>query len=147
MKAAHRKTLWIILPLLALAGVLAVKLCAPSEPTEDTATPSVVAEEETPPSLPQPSTSPTPAVVQVCPDDTFPVVIVGSTAYLTDYSGQLPLSLPSDTIVEITCGSSEGTYEIHTYDLMTYDEPDVILESCSDMFCTGAYSLVMLERV
>ena len=143
MKARHVSQLWIILPLLALVAVLCIRWNH-EQTSSQTTEPDE--QEEVLPSEP-PTEEVVPDVVQVCPDDTFPVVTVGTTSYLTDYSGQLPLNLPADTVVEITCGSAEGTYKLHTYGLSTYDEPDVILESCSDMFCTGAYSLVMLERV
>lgn len=145
MKARHVSQLWIILPLLALVAVLCIRWHASKEPEATAEQPEQ--EKTLPPPAESTEEEVVPDVVQVCPDSTLPVVIVGSTVYLSDFSGQLPISLPADTLVEITCGSSEGTYKIHTYDLSAYDEPDVILESCSDMFCTGAYSLVMLERV
>lgn len=152
MNSKHVSKLWIILPLLGLLAVLCIRW--QTDNAEDTTIdPPVIQQEPTmsPDEEPiQPPESSTPEPLQdtlhLCPDDTFPPVTVGPTAYVSDYSGEIDTTLSAETLVEITCGTAKGMYKLHTFTGLAYTEPDVIVTLCSDITC-GAMTTMMLEEL
>lgn len=155
MKAKHVSKLWVILPLAILVFVLYARWHTAEQHTEPDPLPTIQVEPEPtlvepslPPAVPVPEPS-TEGVLEVCPDETFPAVTVGPTAYISDYSGNIPASIPSNSLVEITCGEAKGQYTLHTYDFTgaVLNEPDLVITACTDIMCSGTISTVSLERL
>jgi len=139
MTARHKAVLWVVLPLIGLAAVFMIRVCSPAETSADGAPEPEVSVPTLPDSEPSQGNS---DVIEICPSQLM-------SGFATDYSGaDWVTAVNETTTVLITCGPDEGTYKLWVIDLNDVaDQPDLYLESCGDVYCQGAYSLVMLEEV
>lgn len=138
--------MWVIFPLLALAAVFVIRVCVPEPEDQPQAVPSepppMVQPEDPTAHLPESPSEPSADTIEVCPSQMF-------EGYATDTTGGAWATRVTDsTTIIVTCGVDAGTYRLYVVDLNDpMDQPDLYLETCSDMYCTGAYGLVMLEEV